>query len=90
MSRGEKLLFEKPDIIAIYCNLMTKLNVLPLIKFIRSAPDLQHSKIILGGPEPPFYAKEFLDYGADIIVEGEGEEAMKEIAEELSKRLNRC
>lgn len=80
-----KLLSEKPDIIAVYCNLMTKLNVLPLIKYIRAEPALQRSKIILGGPEPPFYAKEFIDYGADIIVEGEGEEAMKEIAEELSK-----
>ena len=67
------LLIEKPAVIAIYCNLMTKLNVLPLIKFIRSNEDLKNSKIILGGPEPPFHASEFLNYGADIIVEGEGE-----------------
>jgi anaerobic magnesium-protoporphyrin IX monomethyl ester cyclase len=80
----KKLLDEKPGIIAIYCNLMTKLNVLPLIKFIKSSAELKHSKIVLGGPEPPFYAKEFLDYGADVIVEGEGEEAMKEIINELS------
>ncbi len=83
----KKLVEEKPGIIAVYCNLMTKLNVLPLIKFIKSSPDLQHSKIVLGGPEPPFYAKEFLDYGADIIVEGEGEEAMKEIINELSAQM---
>jgi anaerobic magnesium-protoporphyrin IX monomethyl ester cyclase len=81
----KKLIELKPDIIGIYCNLMTKLNVLPLIKFIRSSPELHHSKIVLGGPEPPFYAKEFLDYGADIIVEGEGEEAMKEIADAVNK-----
>ena len=71
----KKMIELKPDVIGIYCNLMTKLNVLPLIKFIKSSPELAHSKIILGGPEPPFYAKEFLDYGADIIVEGEGEQA---------------
>ncbi len=73
------LLKDKPEIIAIYCNLMTKLNVLPLIKFIRSSKELRYSKIILGGPEPPFHAKEFLNYGADIIVEGEGEETMLEL-----------
>lgn len=77
------LLKDKPEVIAIYCNLMTKLNVLPLIKFIRSSEELRYSKIILGGPEPPFYAEEFLNYGADIIVEGEGEETMLELCEEL-------
>jgi anaerobic magnesium-protoporphyrin IX monomethyl ester cyclase len=81
----KKLLEIKPDIIGVYCNLMTKLNVLPLIMFIKSSPELRHSKIVLGGPEPPFYAKEFLDYGADIIVEGEGEKAMKEIADAVSR-----
>src|SRR4030095_2488791 len=80
----KKLTEEKPDVIGIYCNLMTKLNVLPLIKFIKSSPELNSSKIVLGGPEPPFYAKEFLDYGADIIVEGESEDAMLELSEELS------
>jgi radical SAM superfamily enzyme YgiQ (UPF0313 family) len=80
----KKLIESKPDIIAIYCNLMTKLNVLPLMKFIKSSPELQKSKIILGGPEPPFYSEEFLNAGADIIVEGEGEVTMKELCEELS------
>lgn len=75
------LLDSKPEIIAVYCNLMTKLNVLPLMKFIKQ--NLKKSKIILGGPEPPFYAKEFLEAGADIIVEGEGEVTMKSLCEEL-------
>lgn len=79
------LINERPEVIAIYCNLMTKLNVLPLIKFIRSSEKLKNSKIILGGPEPPFHAAEFLNYGADIIVEGEGEATMLELCRELSK-----
>jgi radical SAM superfamily enzyme YgiQ (UPF0313 family) len=78
----KKLLDSKPEVIAVYCNLMTKLNVLPLMKFIRQ--ELPKSKIILGGPEPPFYSEEFLDAGADIVVEGEGEVTMKELCEELS------
>jgi anaerobic magnesium-protoporphyrin IX monomethyl ester cyclase len=80
------LLKAKPDLIAIYCNLMTKLNVLPLMKFIKE--ELPASKIILGGPEPPFYSEEFLNAGADIIVEGESEVTMKELCEELS--LEKC
>jgi anaerobic magnesium-protoporphyrin IX monomethyl ester cyclase len=80
----KKLIESKPDVIAIYCNLMTKLNVLPLMKFIKSAPELAESKIILGGPEPPFYSEEFLNAGADIIVEGEGEVTMKELCDELA------
>jgi radical SAM superfamily enzyme YgiQ (UPF0313 family) len=55
------------------------------MKFIRSSPVLGHSKIILGGPEPPFYSEEFIASGADIIVEGEGELTMKELCEELGK-----
>ncbi len=78
------LLNDKPEVIAIYCNPMTKLNVLPLIKFIRSCDELRNSKIILGGPEPPFHAEEFLNYGADIIVEGEGEVTMLELCRKLS------
>ena len=38
------LIAEKPDVIAIYCNLMTKLNVLPLVKFIRQSDDLKAVK----------------------------------------------
>lgn len=79
------LLAEKPVIIAIYCNLMTKLNVLPLIEWIKSSAELKNSRIVLGGPEPPHHFTEFLNFGADIIVEGEGEETMRELCCELLK-----
>ena len=75
----------KPDIIGIYCNLMTKLNVIPLMKFIKSDPILKEIIIILGGPEPPYYADNFLKAGADFIVEGEGEETMKELSEAINE-----
>lgn len=66
----------KPDLIAIYVNLMTKLNVLKLIKILKTDPELNHIKIILGGPEIRNHAENFLLYGADILVVGEGEETM--------------
>lgn len=70
---------EKPDIIGIYTNLMTKLNVLKIIKFIKNNNSLAHIKIILGGPEVRNSADNFLNYGADVIVLGEGEETMLEL-----------
>lgn len=70
---------EKPDIIGIYTNLMTKLNVLKIIKFVKNNNSLSHIKIILGGPEVRNSADNFLNYGADVIVLGEGEETMLEV-----------
>ena len=75
----EYLLAEQPDIVGIYTNLMTKLNVLKIISFIKSSALLQHTKIILGGPEIRNHKEKFLQYGADVIVFGEGEETMLEL-----------
>lgn len=80
----QKISGDKPDVIAIYTNLMTKLNVLKIIKYIRSEPTLNHTKVILGGPEVRNYAENFLNYGADFIVIGEGEETMLELVRTLN------
>ncbi len=70
------LLKERPDIIGIYTNLMTKINVLKIIEFIKEEQHHLQTKIILGGPEVKNHADNFLKYGADVIVLGEGEETM--------------
>ena len=70
---------EQPQIVAIYTNLMTKLNVLKIIETIRSNQALEHTKIILGGPEVTYHAENFLRYGADVIIYGEGEQTMLEV-----------
>ncbi len=75
----------QPDIVGIYTNLMTKLNVLKIIQFIKDEPLLQHTKIILGGPEVRNHSKNFLQYGADVIVFGEGEDTMLELVTAYSK-----
>jgi radical SAM superfamily enzyme YgiQ (UPF0313 family) len=59
----------RPPIVGIYTNLMTKLNVLPMIKECKELG----AKVVVGGPEPPHYADRFLDAGADVVVLGEGE-----------------
>jgi radical SAM superfamily enzyme YgiQ (UPF0313 family) len=77
---------QKPNIVAIYTNLMTKLNVLRTIQFIRSSNDLKHTKIVLGGPEVRNHVDKFLESGADFIVLGEGEETMLDLVKYLDNQ----
>lgn len=75
------LLEEKPAIVGIYTNLMTKLNVLRIIRFIKQEPSLQPTRIVLGGPEVRNHITNFLQQGADYLVLGEGEQTMLEIVQ---------
>lgn len=75
------LLKEKPGLVGLYTNLMTKLNVLKIIKLVKEHPQLAHIKIILGGPEIRYNAENYLNNGADILVIGEGEQTFFELAE---------
>lgn len=76
-----RILEIKPDIIGVYTNLMTKLNVLRLIRFVRGQEVLKHTRIVLGGPEVRNHASEFLGHGADALVIGEGEETMLQLVQ---------
>lgn len=75
------LLEERPQVVGIYTNLMTKLNVLRIIRFIRQAPVLSDTKVVLGGPEVRNHLVNFLEQGADYLVLGEGEQTMLEIVQ---------
>lgn len=76
----------KPDAIGIYTNLMTKLNVLRIIEYIKSTEAIKHCKIILGGPEVTNHIANFLAFGADYIALGEGEQTMLELVEYIDKK----
>ncbi len=80
------LLEEKPDYIAIYVNLMTKINVLEIIRFIKSTESIKNAKIILGGPEIRYNANDLLEHGTDFVVIGEGEETMLELINKLEMK----
>ncbi|MFK7933262.1 MAG: radical SAM protein [Saprospiraceae bacterium] len=82
---NEYLLQSQPSIIAIYTNLMTKLNVIEIVKFIRSTPALSESVVVLGGPDIRYNVKDYLATGANIAVIGEGEQTMLEIAQTVEK-----
>ena len=77
----EAILAEKPAILAIYTNLVTKLNVLELIRFVKNEPRLSDTLIVLGGPDVTHNIDNYLACGADVIVVGEGEQTMLEIAQ---------
>ena len=66
---------EEPSTLGIYANLMTRANVVQIIRVAREAG----WRIIVGGPEPGAYAQEFLKSGADFVVFGEGEFTMQEL-----------
>jgi anaerobic magnesium-protoporphyrin IX monomethyl ester cyclase len=73
---------ERPSVVGLYCNLMTKQTVLRMAAECRRAGAV----VVLGGPEPPSYASEYLERGADFVVVGEGERTLEELLPRLLAR----
>ncbi len=71
----------RPRVVGIYCLMMTKFNVLSMMAMCKEVG----ATVILGGPEPVNYAREYLAHGADIIVASEGEETLTELLPHLAK-----
>jgi radical SAM superfamily enzyme YgiQ (UPF0313 family) len=76
---------EQPDLVPIYTNLMTKVNVIELVQFICASPLLKHTIVVLGGPDVTYNVPDYLATGAHIVVIGEGEQTMLEIAQTMAK-----
>lgn len=76
-----KLLHMRPHVVGLYTNLMTKLNIIRIIRFIKAHPALHRTRIVLGGPEVRNHVPNFLEQGADFIVLGEGEQTMLELVQ---------
>jgi radical SAM superfamily enzyme YgiQ (UPF0313 family) len=66
---------ETASVLGIYANLMTRSNVVEIMKVAREAG----WRVVVGGPEPGAYAQEYLDSGANFVVFGEGEATMQEL-----------
>ena len=81
-----KVLETKPDLIAIYTNLMTKVKVIQLIQFIRDTPELGETNIVLGGPDLTYNIDNYLNSGADYLVIGEGEQTLYELIKALEAK----
>ncbi len=72
---------QKPGLVGLYCNLMTRRNIVRMIAICRDAG----ATVVLGGPEPISYAAEYLAAGAHIIVSGEGETTLEELIPHLAR-----
>jgi anaerobic magnesium-protoporphyrin IX monomethyl ester cyclase len=72
----------RPRIIGIYVNMMTKRHALWMIAMARAAG----VRVIVGGPDPPHYAAEYLDAGANVVVLGEGERTLEELVPAFEQR----
>lgn len=77
---------EKPKVLAIYTNLMTKIKVIKLINAIKSNDILNETKVILGGPDITFNCENYLNTGADILVIGEGEQTTYELYQAIIQK----
>ncbi|UTW64639.1 B12-binding domain-containing radical SAM protein [bacterium SCSIO 12741] len=73
----------QPDVMAIYTNLMTKVQVLALVQEIKKLPEGKRPKIVLGGPDITYNVDNYLAAGADFLVIGEGEQSVTELVQGL-------
>jgi len=64
-----------PSVLGIYANLMTRRKVLEILQIAKESG----WTVVVGGPEPGAYVREYLEAGAKIVVLGEGESTMEEL-----------
>jgi radical SAM superfamily enzyme YgiQ (UPF0313 family) len=70
-----RLRSEKPTVLGVYANLMTRRNVVDILRIAHEAG----WRTVVGGPDPGANAAEYLAAGADFVVLGEGEVTMQEL-----------
>lgn len=71
---------DRPRVVGIAANMMTKRNALAMIAIAR-----QHgARVVIGGPDPPHHAESYLQSGAEVVVVGEGEQTLEELLPALS------
>ncbi len=76
----------KPDLIAFYTNLMTKVNIIELIQFIKQTEQLSNCQIVLGGPDITYNVENYMNAGADFLIIGEGEQTALELVNALESK----
>ena len=71
---------ERPPVVGIGVNLMTKRHALRMIAQCKRAG----SRVVIGGPDPPHHAEAYLEAGADVVVIGEGEVTLSTLLPRLA------
>jgi radical SAM superfamily enzyme YgiQ (UPF0313 family) len=70
-----RLASDRPRVVGLAANLMTKRAVLDMMREARAAG----AWVVVGGPDPPAHADQYLRAGAHVVVIGEGEETLREL-----------
>jgi len=78
---------KKPEVVAIYTNLMTKIEVVKLIKILKTET-YGFPTIILGGPDVSYNIDNYLSTGADFLIIGEGEETTFELYQAIQNQTD--
>ena len=86
VNQPEELIFSEllrtgPDVLAFSCYIWNIGIVKSLIETFKKI--LPHVPIVIGGPEASYEYEELLELGVDVIVQGEGEEAFRELVREF-------
>jgi biotin synthase-like enzyme len=76
----------QPDVIAIYTNLMTKVEVIRLIRILKTDYRYGFPRIILGGPDVTYNCENYLNAGADFLIIGEGEETTYQLYQAIMEQ----
>ncbi|AXO79779.1 radical SAM protein [Olleya aquimaris] len=90
-SSNEQLKFieeKQPKVVAIYTNLITKVNVIKLVKALKTEAKYGFPKLILGGPDVTYNLENYLNTGIDFIVIGEGEQTTLELYNAIINNTN--
>ena len=67
----------QPDVLALYANLITKIRLIELVKWVRGT--FPATKIVLGGPDVTYNIQNYLNCGIDVVIIGEGEVSMLDL-----------
>ncbi|CAN5536410.1 radical SAM protein [soil metagenome] len=77
----EYLESERPPVVGIYSNLMTRPRIVKMIDLCALAGSL----VVIGGPDSANYPEEYLERGANVIAIGEGELTLEELLPHLAR-----
>ena len=72
----------RASVVSVHANLMARPNTVALIR----AAQASGAVVAVGGQEPGAYADDYLDAGADIVLQGEGEVTLAELIAHVARR----
>ncbi len=72
---------ERPPVVGIYSNLMTRPRIVKMIQHCGDAGSL----VVVGGPDAANYPEEYINRGATAVVIGEGELTLEELVPHLAR-----